>query len=290
MKSKDVEDKTGLTRKAMEYYEDLGLVHPSRDENGYRHYSDEDISCLMQINIYRKLGLNLLEIKKILMSREQKKTISNIIRDLEIHREIDFKKLELLKQYTEEGSIDDIRSELLFIEAQESIYIRLREKFPGYLGQMFFINYMPFLQGKLETEKQKKAYVELVEFLDSMNNYLFTEEEKQTILDSGDCMSTDMMKTVVSAKISAVMDIGKWMEDNEEAITHYQAFKQSDEYRALPIIQLYEKIKVYLQESGYYEVAIPLIRKMSPDYDAYYRQLMSANEKYLSQSTTELTE
>lgn len=156
MKSKDVQDKTGLTRKAMEYYEDLGLVHPSRDENGYRHYSDEDISCLMQINIYRKLGLNLLEIKKILMSREEKKTISNIVRDLEIRREIDFKKLELLKQYTEEGSIDDIRSELLFIEAQESIYIRLREKFPGYLGQMFFINYMPFLQGKLETEKQKK--------------------------------------------------------------------------------------------------------------------------------------
>lgn len=74
-----------------------------------------------------------------------------------------------------------------------------------------------------------------------MINYPFTEEEKQTILDSGDCMSTDMMKTVVSAKISAVQDVGKWMEDNEEAITHYQAFKQSDEYRALPIIQLYEK-------------------------------------------------
>jgi DNA-binding transcriptional MerR regulator len=32
MKSKDVQAKTELTRKAIEYYEDLGLVAPSRNE------------------------------------------------------------------------------------------------------------------------------------------------------------------------------------------------------------------------------------------------------------------
>ena len=209
---------------------------------------------------------------------------------MEIRREIELKRLELLKQYTEDGSIDNNSSELLSIEAQESIYVRLTDKFPGYLGQMFFINYMPFLQGKLEMKGQKGAYVELVEFLDRMDNYPFTKEEKQTIMDSGEWMSTGMMESIVSGKIAAVQDIDKWMEDNDEIITQYQAFKQSDEYSTPPIIQLYEKIKVYLQESGYYEVAIPLIRKMSPDYDAYYRQLMSVNEKYMSSSTSELTE
>ena len=34
MKRKDAQDKTGLTRKAIEYYEELGLIHPSRDESG----------------------------------------------------------------------------------------------------------------------------------------------------------------------------------------------------------------------------------------------------------------
>lgn len=290
MKRKDAQDKTGLTRKAMEYYEDLGLVKPARDESGYRNYNDQDISRLMHINIYRKLGLSLFQIEKILTSQEQEKIFSNIIRDLEIQGEIDSQRLELLKKYAENGSLDDISSELLSIDAQESIYIRLTNKFPGYLGQMFFINYMPFLQGRLETAEQQDAYVALVKFLDHMDDYPFTEEEKQTILDYGELLSMEMMKSMVMEKMAAVRDIDKWMENHDEIITQYQAFKQSDEYSALPIIHLYEKIKIYLQESGYYDVAIPLIRKMSPEYDAYYRQLISANEKYMSCSTTELTE
>lgn len=290
MKSKDAQEKTGLTRKAMEYYEDLGLVQPSRNDSGYRCYSDEDISRLIQISTYRKLGLSLLEIEKILTSKEQKKTISNIVRDLEIRREIDSRKLELLKQYAEDRSIEDISLELFSIEAQESIYARLTDKFPGYLGQMFFVNYAPFLQGKLETEEQKEAYVKLVEFLDNMDSYPFTMEEKQTILDSGDWMSKEVMESIVAGKIAAIQDVDKWLEDNYEIITEYLAFKNSNEYRTLPITKLYDKIKIYLRESGYYEVAIPLIRKMSPDYDAYYRQLMSANDKYMSSITTELTE
>ncbi len=56
MKSKEVQTKTGLTRKAIEYYEAQGLLNPSRDENGYRNYSDQDVSRLSQISGYRKLG------------------------------------------------------------------------------------------------------------------------------------------------------------------------------------------------------------------------------------------
>ena len=35
-----------------------------------------------------------------------------------------------------------------------------------------------------------------------------------------------------------------------------------------------------MEESGYYETAIPLLRQMSPDYDEYYNELLRADEDY----------
>lgn len=62
---KDIQKRLGLTRKALDYYEEKGFIHPCRMENGYRKYSDTDIATLEFISLYRKLGLNLREIREI---------------------------------------------------------------------------------------------------------------------------------------------------------------------------------------------------------------------------------
>lgn len=98
MKSKEAQTKTGLTRKAIEYYEAQGLLNPSRDENGYRNYSDQDVLRLSQISGYRKLGLNLSEITDVLLSNNKKETISNIVREKEIRNRMEEKRLRLLSQ------------------------------------------------------------------------------------------------------------------------------------------------------------------------------------------------
>lgn len=287
MKSKEVQEKTGLTRKAIEYYEEVSLITPSRDESGCRSYSDDDVSRLIQINMFKKLGISLSDIAEILNSEDKEKVLCNIVRDAEIRHDLDLKKIRLLKQCAEDGSFDNIEAELLSLEAQESIYDRLTDKFPGYLGQMFFLNYAPFLQGKLETDEQKDAYHKLVNFLDHMEGIPFSSEEKQIILGSGAWMSTETMESFVEGKIEAIDDPDRWMKENDTVISQYQAFKESEEYKALPIIQIFEKIKAYLQQSGYYEVAIPLIRTMSPDYDEYYLKLLHANEKFIREAGTE---
>ena len=288
MKSKDVQIKTGLTRKAIEYYESLGLITPSRTENGYRNYSKEDISKLSRIGMYRKLGLNISEISQVLVSEDRKKIISNIIRDREIHKKIDNKKLNLLRRFLEGSLLEDgyssfseIEEELFSIEAQKSIYECLSDKFPGYLGQMFFLNYAPFLQGRLQTDEQKEAFSQLVVFLDNLKNPPFTEEEKQILINVPEEITVEMIESSVEDKINALNNIDNWMEENREIIEQYQNFKNSDEYQSLPIVHIYEKMKTFFQESGYYEVAIPLIRKMSPDYDSYYLKLMDVNEHFV---------
>lgn len=36
----EIQNKTGLTSKAIEYYEEKGLIKPLKLENGYRDYSE----------------------------------------------------------------------------------------------------------------------------------------------------------------------------------------------------------------------------------------------------------
>ena len=71
MKRNEVEKITGLTRKAILYYEDKGLIKPHKGENNYRSYSQDDVKKLLKISIYRKLGLSISEIKNILDSKEE---------------------------------------------------------------------------------------------------------------------------------------------------------------------------------------------------------------------------
>lgn len=66
MKINDVEQILGITKANIRFYEKEGLLTPSRNENGYREYSDNDISRLKEIIIYRKLGIPVQQIADIL--------------------------------------------------------------------------------------------------------------------------------------------------------------------------------------------------------------------------------
>lgn len=281
MKSKDVQMKTGLTRKAIEYYEALGLVNPSRDESGYRIYHDQDVSRLSQISSYRKLGLNLSEIAAILSSNNKKETISNIIREKEILNKMEEKRLYLLSQVANGKAFEEIEEDLIALESQESVYNRITKKFPGYIGQMFFVNYAPFLQGRLETTEQKDAFNQLIRFLDQMEDMPFSEEELQTIQEASENITIENLELIVEVKTQAVQDTEKWMKENRDIIRRYQEFKSSDDYQSLSIVKLFEKMKQFLQESGYYETVIPLLRKMSPGYEKYYQQLVQSDEYFM---------
>ena len=55
-----------IPRATIRFYEKEGLLTPSRNENGYREYSDADITQLKQIVILRKLGIPVQQIGDIL--------------------------------------------------------------------------------------------------------------------------------------------------------------------------------------------------------------------------------
>ena len=62
MHIKDVEQRTGLSRANIRYYEQEGLVHPARRKNGYRDYSPDDLETLLRIRLLRRLDVPIEEI------------------------------------------------------------------------------------------------------------------------------------------------------------------------------------------------------------------------------------
>lgn len=67
MKIQEVSTLTGLTKRTLHHYDQIGLLSPAKcHPSGYRDYSDDDLNQLQSILFYKTLGLSLTDIKRIL--------------------------------------------------------------------------------------------------------------------------------------------------------------------------------------------------------------------------------
>src|SRR5215831_1938986 len=69
--------RTGLTKRTLRYYEELGLLAPpTRTEGGYRLYSPADVQHLQRIKRLRDLlGFSLKEIREIAEAEEEREQV-----------------------------------------------------------------------------------------------------------------------------------------------------------------------------------------------------------------------
>ena len=66
MKINEVEERVGITKRNIRYYEKEGLLKPGRNsENGYRDYTEDDVKELKKIKLLRKLDMPLEEIRRM---------------------------------------------------------------------------------------------------------------------------------------------------------------------------------------------------------------------------------
>lgn len=274
----EVQEKTGLTRKAIEYYEEKGLVKPLKLENGYRDYTDEDLKLLNKIGLLRKVGLSIFEIEECLFSNEN--VLHSMLRRKEHQIEIEQKRKEIIELIVKNVDTNLINDKIALIEAEECIYQRLEKTFPGYFGQLIFSAYQPFLNEPL-TADGISAYQKYVEYLDNLPSFKLSKEEMDYVEELTSCYDMRSLKEINNSKIEAIENAEKWFVENKDTIDKYQDYKNSDEYKNSPMQSIQEKLKTYMIENNYYETAIPLIRNFSKSYDEYYKKLLIANEKYL---------
>ena len=87
MTIKEVEERTGLTRSNIRFYEKEKLIEPSRnDKNGYRDYSEKDVENIKKIAYLRTLEISIEDIRNIISDKvplaEQTTTIQAQIEGL----------------------------------------------------------------------------------------------------------------------------------------------------------------------------------------------------------------
>lgn len=67
MKIKEVCERTGLTRRAVRFYEEKGLISPEiREENEYRDYTETDVCRLQLVARLRGYRFSVEEIRRLL--------------------------------------------------------------------------------------------------------------------------------------------------------------------------------------------------------------------------------
>lgn len=63
MTIKEMEERCGMSRTNIRFYESEGLICPNRRENGYRDYSETDAQTLQRVKLLRSMDVSLEDVK-----------------------------------------------------------------------------------------------------------------------------------------------------------------------------------------------------------------------------------
>ena len=195
MKISEVMEITRLTKKAINYYEEEGLIKPDVNlENNYREYSQSNVDELVQISVLRQLDVSVKLIKDIISEPKMlKDTLEQHLISLndEINRLGKSKNvlMSCLHSISDPNAgISGLTKQLLFLNMSLEMDEREREGFmkrelqrifPGNFGKMFVVQYSPFLDASIDTKEKEEAWLNLVKFLDEVEGLEYPEEMKE---------------------------------------------------------------------------------------------------------------
>ena len=122
MKIKELEEKTGIGRAAIRFYEKQGLISPDRNkENEYREYSDEDVDMLRRIKLLRQLSIPIDEIYKL---QKGYLTLEDCMRRHRIYMEREEENLRQKKSICQQ--IEESKDQLLQLDTEK--YFQLMQE------------------------------------------------------------------------------------------------------------------------------------------------------------------
>ena len=278
----EIAKKCKITKKAVQYYTQQGLIVPVVMENGYHNFSEQDAEILKQVVLYRKLGLSISEIKGVLRNHKE---LTSILHQRTLELEQEKLKQELLKRIENGEKVENLETEINNINSNAIIVKRLLELFPSYYGKFFALNFSRYLSGKIETEEQKKAFQQIIEFFDNVPDIDLPEDLQQYLDEYLEVYSseegTKIISDILQKKDHAMQNIDEFVENHKEILDDYNKLKQTEEFKNSPAFRLMEYMKQFCTNNGYYDVFIPAMRKLSPLYNEYYEQMLKANDEFV---------
>lgn len=278
MKIQEVCDLLHLTKKAIYYYEKQGLLSISKDKNGYRIFDEFDIERLHEISLYRKLNIEIHEIKRLIQADDKEKIdiLNTIYHHKKTEHELQRKELECFKKLIDQDVSLGILDEQI---DYQNIAKAIQEQVPGLYGQLFIQHFLPYLQGSIQNDKQAKAYQTIINFWD----------HTELKLPLGIRFVAWLNRNKETSMIEAFHQSEKMKEDFLNDEDAYEKAKQlmetyylKSQHILFKIIQYQQRqLKIQLQKVGYNDIFLPAMCELSPEYYKYSQKWQKLNTKLM---------
>lgn len=275
MRLNEVIKQVDLSKRAIKFYEEKGLLKTKRDSNGYRNYTDKDISLLKEISSYRKMGIGLSDIKGIL---NDKSVLKQILIEKKKEITISQNELEALEKFIENNNIEELYDSVDYKTLADAI----QNSIPGFYGYYFLNHFLPYLQIRIQTKEQQEAYNRLIEFWDNTNIRIpFLMKLNSWIL-----FKLNSKKSLIVQIEQIDSQIREMLNPTEEEYEKLkkkvnEGFKLKNsifyKYSLIGISQ--RKFMKELQNKGYNDIFIPSMIALSPKYKEYHNALMAINKR-----------
>lgn len=275
MRLNEVIKQVDLSKRAIKFYEEKGLLKTKRDSNGYRNYTDKDISLLKEISSYRKMGIGLADIKKIL---NDKSVLKQILIEKKKEITISQNELEALEKFIENNNIEELYDSVDYKTLADAI----QNSIPGFYGYYFLNHFLPYLQIRIQTKEQQEAYNRLIEFWDNTNIRIpFLMKLNSWIL-----FKLNSKKSLIVQIEQIDSQIKEMLNPTEEEyeklkkkVNDGYKLKNSIFYKYSLIGISQRKFMKELQNKGYNDIFIPSMIALSPKYKEYHNALMAINKR-----------
>lgn len=275
MRLNEVIKQVDLSKRAIKFYEEKGLLKTKRDSNGYRNYTDKDISLLKEISSYRKMGIGLSDIKEIL---NDKSVLKQILIEKKKEITISQNELEALEKFIENNNIEELYDSVDYKTLADAI----QNSIPGFYGYYFLNHFLPYLQMRIQTKEQQEAYNRLIEFWDNTNIRIpFLMKLNSWIL-----FKLNFKKSLIVQIEQIDSQIKEMLNPTEEEyeklkkkVNDGYKLKNSIFYKYSLIGISQRKFMKELQNKGYNDIFIPSMIALSPKYKEYHNALMAINKR-----------
>lgn len=270
-----------LTKKAIEYYIEQGIVVPAIQENGYRSFSDEDIAVLKKVSVLRTLGLSVADIHDVL-SNKSAAALNEVYHRKAVQMFLQQEKQELIQELASKHDWEQIQDSLHRLQKRQMVLERLTDAFPGYYGKFLCLHFAPYLNCLVLTDTQQEAFDAIITFLDSAD-FDIPDDLKGYLDEITLNLGNEFMEATSSSINEAVSETEKYIAGHQEEIESYLAYKRSEEYETTPAGRLEKELRRFNSVSGYNDIFIPAMCQLSESYRKYHEGLSAAN-KILSQN------
>ena len=275
MRIQEAARRVGCTQRAIKFYESKGLLKVQKSENGYRDYTEEDVSRLHAISAYRKLGIGLADIRRLL-DGEDRALLAQILERKRAEQGARAQEIAALEAYLAQPDAALLDEAIDY----EALSQAIRTQIPGFYGDYFIAHFAPYLPCRIETAEQRDAYERILAFWDGARIRVPLLIRLSTAIQKRLIPLAQLTAEAQDARLRALLSpTPEEYERIKRQTLHGVRLRQNPLMRYSPGMIAQRRMMRALQDSGYNDVFIPQMKRLSPAYRAYHDALSALNAR-----------